>query len=269
MQKPKQRNRILHTLNTYGKRSGRTSHTNVKKPGTNKYRQRSKPYRKYKASTPRYAIHRTYGTQEDTIRTTSRKKKPRTELTNIVKDGKTFLSDWSELSISAPITNKTEDPHLRGSKRRWRNNKPYLYGTEQNRRKKLSRGAEVTEKKNSISDSFKFREKNHNKKSLEGKFQKKTQTAISGTENTVKTDTGKIISRKFISGPLFQTERKTRREPIPRTSGEIQPKNRHCLRGLDGKYGRWGEILRDILNGKLKIVQNRKKIGQRDGRRRR
>ena len=42
------------------------------------------------------------------------------------------------------------------------------------------------------------------------------------------------------------------------TSGEIQPKNRHCLRGLDGKYGRWDEILRDILNGKLKIVQNRK-----------
>ena len=30
------------------------------------------------------------------------------------------------------------------------------------------------------------------------------------------------------------------------------------LRGLDGKYGRWDEILRDIVNGKLKIVQNRK-----------
>ena len=75
----------------------------------------------------------------------------------------------------------------------------------------------------------------------------------------MKTDTGNIISRKFISGPLFQTERKTRREPTPRTSGEIQPKNRHCLRGLDGKYGRWDEILRGILNGKLKIVQNRKK----------
>ena len=30
------------------------------------------------------------------------------------------------------------------------------------------------------------------------------------------------------------------------------------MRGLDGKYGRWDEILRDILNGKLKIGQNRK-----------
>ena len=29
-------------------------------------------------------------------------RKPRTELTNIMKDGKSFLSDWSELSISAP-----------------------------------------------------------------------------------------------------------------------------------------------------------------------
>ena len=59
-------------------------------------------------------------------------------------------------------------------------------------------------------------------------------------------------------GPLFQNERKTRREPAPMTSCEILPKNRHCLRGLDGKYGRWDEILRDIQNGKLKIVQNRK-----------
>ena len=32
-----------------------------------------------------------------------------------------------------------------------------------------------------------------------------------------------------------------------------------CLRGLNGKYGRWVEILRDILNGKLKIVHNRKR----------
>ena len=75
----------------------------------------------------------------------------------------------------------------------------------------------------------------------------------------MKTDTGKILSRKFISGPLFQTEKKSRREQIPLTENEIQPKNRHCLRGLNGKYGRWDEVLRDILNGKLKIVQNRKK----------
>ena len=29
-------------------------------------------------------------------------RKPRTELTNIIKDGKTFLSNWSEMNIFAP-----------------------------------------------------------------------------------------------------------------------------------------------------------------------
>ena len=33
-------------------------------------------------------------------------RKPSTELTNNVKDGKRYLSDWSELSISAPIRRK-------------------------------------------------------------------------------------------------------------------------------------------------------------------
>ena len=123
----------------------------------------------------------------------------------------------------------------------------------------MTEGPESQEKKNWVSNPFKFRQKNHNKKSLEGKFQKKIQTAVSGTKNTVETDTGKIISRKFISGPLFQTQREARREPAPITNGEIYPKNRHCLRGLDGKCGRWDEIFRDILNGKLKIVQNWKR----------
>ena len=35
-------------------------------------------------------------------------RKPRTELTNIVKNGKKYLSDWSEISISAP--NKPKIP---------------------------------------------------------------------------------------------------------------------------------------------------------------
>ena len=125
--------------------------------------------------------------------------------------------------------------------------------------KNLMEGPKSLKKKNSIRYPFEFQEKNHNKEPLERKFQKKIQTAVSGTENTVKKDTGKIISWKFISGPLIQTERKTRREAAPITSGEIQPNNRYCPRGLDGKYGRWDEILRDILNVKHKIVQNRKR----------
>ena len=46
-------------------------------------------------------------------------------------------------------------------------------------------------------------------------------------------------------------------ERAPQIGDKITPKNRHCLRGVDGKYIQWNEILRDILNGKLKIIQNR------------
>ena len=184
-------------------------------------------------------------------------RKPRTEITKTVKDGKTFLSDWSDISISAPIRPKI--PIYVGRDGDGEITNHIIMARNKTEEKNLAEGPKSLKKKNSVSYPFIFRDKNHNKKSLEGKFQK-IQTAISGTETTVKTDTGKIFSRKFISGPLFQTERKTRREPTPRTSGEIQPKNRHCLRGLDGKSGHWDEFLRDILNGELKIVRNRKKI---------
>ena len=81
------------------------------------------------------------------------------------------------------------------------------------------------------------------------------QTAVNGTEHTVTTDTGKIIHRKCISDPIvFPKERKI----APKIGDTITPKNRHCLRGVDGKYIQWNEILRDVLNGKLKIVQNQR-----------
>ena len=41
-------------------------------------------------------------------------RKPRPELTNLVKDGKSFLSDWTELSVSAE--KKTNDTNLRVEK---------------------------------------------------------------------------------------------------------------------------------------------------------
>ena len=104
-----------------------------------------------------------------------------------------------------------------------------------------------------VNTLFNSSKKNHNKKSLEGRFQRKLQTAISGTEHTVTTDTGKIIHRKFISEPIiFQKDKKA----TPKIGDNINPTNRHCLRGVDGKYTQWNEILRDVLNGKLKIVQN-------------
>ena len=45
-------------------------------------------------------------------------RKPRTELTNLVKVGKSFLSDWTELSVSAE--KKTKDSNLCIEKRRGR-----------------------------------------------------------------------------------------------------------------------------------------------------
>ena len=112
-------------------------------------------------------------------------------------------------------------------------------------------------KKSSFSEnSFKFVEKNYNRKSLERKFKKKIQTAVCGTEHTVTTESGKVIQRKHISGPIvFQTEKK--KDRVPQIGGNITPKNRHCLQGVDRKYIQWNGILRDILNGMLKIIENR------------
>ena len=106
-----------------------------------------------------------------------------------------------------------------------------------------------------VNTLFNSSKKKHNKKSLEGGFQRKLQTAVSGTEHTVTTDTGKVIHRKLISELIiFQRDRKT----APKIGDTITPKNRHCLRGVDGKYIRGNEILRDVLNGKQKIVQNQR-----------
>ena len=180
---------------------------------------------------------------------------PRTELTNIVRDGKTYLSDWSDISISAP--NKPKIPIFVGRDSDGEITNHMVMARNKTEERQTNEGPKSLKKKNSVSYPFKFVEKNHNKKSLAGRFQNKIKTAIDGTESTIETDTGKIIHRNVISGPLFQTEKKSRKDTAL-TNAEITPENRHCLRGPDGKIGRWDEILRDILNGNLKIVQNRK-----------
>ena len=179
-------------------------------------------------------------------------RKPRTELTNLVKDGKSFLSDWTELSVSAEKKPKIPIYVSRNVEGDVTN---YLVMANTETEEKA---VDKPKKKKSVSEyPFNFVEKNHNRKSLEGRFQKKIQTAVSGTEHTVTTESGKLIHRKQISGPIvFQTEKK--KERAPQIGDKITPKNRHCLRGVDGKYIQWNEILRDIQNGKLKIIQNRK-----------
>ena len=183
-------------------------------------------------------------------------RKPRTELINIIKDGKSFLSNWSELFVSAP--NRPKIPIYVGRDADGEITNHMVMARTKTEERQLALESKSPKKRSSVRYPYKLPEKRHNRKSLEGRFQSKIQTAVSGTENTVKTDTGKIIHRKFISDRIFQSEKRHRRESAPTVSAEITPKNRHCLRGLDGKYGKWDEILRDILNGKLRIVQNKK-----------
>ena len=179
-------------------------------------------------------------------------RKPRSEITNLVKDSKSFLSDWTELSVSAE-----RKPKIPSYVSRDEEGDVTKYLVMAKTKAEETAVDKQPKKKHSVSEyPSKFVEKNYNRKSLEGKFQKKIQTAVSGTEHTETTESGRITHRKHISGPIvFQTEKK--KERAPQIGDKITPKNRHGLRGVDGKYIQWNEILRDILNGKLKIIQNR------------
>ena len=54
---------------------------------------------------------------------------------------------------------------------------------------------------------------------------------------------------------MLETDKK--KERAPQIENKIIPKKQHCLRGVNGNYIQWNQILRDILNGMLKIIQNR------------
>ena len=125
-------------------------------------------------------------------------RKPRIELTNLVKDGKSFLSDWTELSVSAERKPKFPIYVSRDEEGDVTN---YLVMAKTKAEEKAV--DEQPKKKKSVSEyPFKLVEKNNNRKSLEGKFQKKIQTVVNGTEHTVTTESGKVIHRKHISGPI-------------------------------------------------------------------
>ena len=125
-------------------------------------------------------------------------RKPRTELTNIIKDGKTYLSDWSEISISA--SNKPKIPIYVGRDADGEITNHIIMAKTKAEEKQANEGPKSPKKKSSVRYPFQFEEKNHNKKSLEGRFQKKIQTAIDGTENTAKNRYGKNNTPKIFSG---------------------------------------------------------------------
>ena len=118
-------------------------------------------------------------------------RKPRTELTNTKKDGKSFLSDWSELSVSAP--NRPKIPICVGRDADGEITNHMVMTRTKTGKRQLASDSKSQKKRNPVRYHFKFVGKRHNRKALEGSFQSEIQTAISGTENTVKTDAGKII----------------------------------------------------------------------------
>ena len=76
-------------------------------------------------------------------------RKPRTELTNIVKDGKTYLSDWSEMSISAP--NKPKIPIYVGRDADGEITNHIIMAKTKAEEKQANEGPKSPKKKNSVS----------------------------------------------------------------------------------------------------------------------
>ena len=133
-------------------------------------------------------------------------RKPRTELTNIVKDGKTYLSNWSEMPISAPTRPKI--PIYVGRDADGENTNHMVMAKTKAEKKQFTENQKSPKKKSSVRYPFNFVEKNYNKKSLEGRFQNKIQTAVSGTESTIKTDTGKNNKPEIYFGTIVSDRKK-------------------------------------------------------------
>ena len=74
--------------------------------------------------------------------------------------------------------------------------------------RQLASESKSPKKRSSVRYPFKFLEKRHNRKSVEGRFQSKIQTAVSGTENTVKTH-GKNNTPKIYFGSIISEREKT------------------------------------------------------------
>ena len=87
-------------------------------------------------------------------------RKPRTELFNIVEDGKTYLSDWSETYFSAP--NKLKTPYYMGRDADGEITNHMVISRTKTEEKQVNESPK-SPKKTSVKDPFKSVEKNHNK----------------------------------------------------------------------------------------------------------
>ena len=85
-------------------------------------------------------------------------RKPRTEFINIVKDGKTYLSNWSEMPISAPTRPKI--PIYVGRDADGEITNHMVMAKTKAEEKQLTENQKPPKKKNSVRYPFKFVEKN-------------------------------------------------------------------------------------------------------------
>ena len=90
-------------------------------------------------------------------------RKPRTELTNIVDDGKKYLSKLSEMTISAP--NRLKIPYYVGPDAEGGITSHRLMARTTTEEKPLNEGSKSPKKKNLVRNPFHFVGKNDNKKS--------------------------------------------------------------------------------------------------------
>ena len=96
-------------------------------------------------------------------------RKPRTKLKDIVKDAKTYLSNWSEMTILALDGRKI--PIYVGRDAEGEITNHIIMAKTKNEGKQSGESTKSPKKKNSVGYPFSFIEKNHNTYSLEGRFQ--------------------------------------------------------------------------------------------------
>ena len=107
--------------------------------------------------------------------------------------------------------------------------------------RQLAAETKSPKKRNSVRYPFSFFEKNTQPKIFRREIPIKNTNRNERNREHRENRYGEKITPKIFWGPLFQSEKRHRRESAPTDFAEITPKNRHWLRGLDGKYGKWNE----------------------------
>ena len=174
---------------------GRENHPITDEPDKDKHRRNPKFTGKLEQSTICPPFYYTFRNKEKpfpiALRTRTRDK-----ISNLKN---AISADSKELSVYVTHNSVGENTHHLVMLKKKTNDPKYRRGMTLTRNKKPS---------NAVSNGkhfeypFTFFEKVQTKSSLENKFNKKPQIAVSGTRHTVTTDKNKILHRKLISNPI-------------------------------------------------------------------